>query len=93
MWEPLRFVVVHASQRAQQQAQSSALPKMLKSFWERHAPAWLLEPGWSPALPGLGDQEDGVQPHHLLLCDALGLDSSWYAGLSAQKNGRGIQPP
>jgi hypothetical protein len=20
--------------------------------WERHAPAWLLEPGWSPALPG-----------------------------------------
>jgi hypothetical protein len=20
--------------------------------WERHAPAWLLKPGWSPALPG-----------------------------------------
>ncbi len=20
--------------------------------WERHAPAWLLEPGWSPAFPG-----------------------------------------
>src|SRR5438128_12033376 len=19
--------------------------------WERHAPAWLLEPGWSPAFP------------------------------------------
>src|SRR5437870_9543306 len=22
--------------------------------WERHAPAWLLQPGWSPALPGKG---------------------------------------
>jgi hypothetical protein len=22
--------------------------------WERHAPAWLLEPGWSPAFPGGG---------------------------------------
>ena len=22
--------------------------------WKRHAPAWLLEPGWSPALPGEG---------------------------------------
>ena len=22
------------------------------SNWDRHAPAWLLEPGWSPALPG-----------------------------------------
>lgn len=25
----------------------------------------------------------GVQPHHLLVCDALGLDSSWYAAPSA----------
>src|SRR5712691_4189455 len=26
---------------------------VLRGFpWERHAPAWLLEPGWSPALPG-----------------------------------------
>jgi hypothetical protein len=25
----------------------------------------------------------GVQPHHLLVCDALGLDSSWYAVPSA----------
>jgi transposase len=45
----------------------------------------------------IGDQEIeqiyGVQPHHLLLCEALGLDSSWYAVPSAQKNGRGIQPP
>jgi transposase len=24
-------------------------------------------------------QLSGVQPHHLLVCDALGLDSSWYA--------------
>ena len=23
----------------------------------------------------------GVQPHHLLICDALGLDHSWYAAL------------
>ena len=39
------------------------------------------------------EQLYGVQPHHLLLCDALGLDSSWYAVPSAQKNGRGIQTP
>src|SRR5262249_51274658 len=34
-----------------------ALPQDLlcKSLcWERHALAWLLEPGWSPALPGFG---------------------------------------
>jgi hypothetical protein len=24
-------------------------------------------------------QVSGVQPHHLLLCDALGLDHAWYA--------------
>jgi hypothetical protein len=45
----------------------------------------------------IGDQEVepiyGVQPHHLLLCDALGLDSSWYEVPSAQKNGRCIQTP
>jgi transposase len=45
----------------------------------------------------IGDQEVeqvyGVQPHHLLLCDALGLDSSWYKVSSAQKNGRCIQTP
>jgi hypothetical protein len=35
----------------------------------------------------------GVQPSHLVVCDALGLDSSWYAVPSAQKNGRGIQTP
>ena len=39
------------------------------------------------------EQIYGVQPHHLLLCDALGLDSSWYAVPSAQKNGRCIQTP
>ena len=28
-------------------------PPVPQSFsWERHAPAWLLEPGWSPAIPG-----------------------------------------
>jgi len=45
----------------------------------------------------IGEQEVeqvyGVQPHHLLLCDALGLDSSWYNVPSTQKNGRGSQPP
>src|SRR5712691_3025708 len=40
-----------------------------------------------------GEQVYGVQPHHLLCCDALGLDRSWYEAPSAQKNGRGIQPP
>lgn len=35
----------------------------------------------------------GVQPHHLLRWDALGLDSSWSAVPSAQKNGRYIQTP
>ena len=38
-------------------------------------------------------QLSGVQPYHLLVCDALGLDSSWYAVPSAQKNGRDIQTP
>jgi hypothetical protein len=45
----------------------------------------------------IGDQESaqvyGVQPHHLLCCDALGLDRSWYEAPSAQKSGRGIQTP
>src|SRR5262249_13269395 len=31
----------------------------------------------------------GIQPYHLLVCHALGLDPSWYAVPSAQKNGRG----
>jgi len=35
----------------------------------------------------------GVQPYHLLVCDALGLDSSWYAVPSAPKNGRDMQTP
>ena len=45
----------------------------------------------------IGDQEVvqvyGVQPHHLLICDALGLDSSWYEVSSAHKNGRCGQTP
>jgi len=45
----------------------------------------------------IGDQEVGqiygVQPHHLMFCDALGLDHSWYMAPSAQKNARGIQTP
>jgi hypothetical protein len=35
----------------------------------------------------------GIQPYHWLVCDALGLDSSWYAVPLAQKNGRDIQTP
>jgi len=35
----------------------------------------------------------GVQHYHLLVCDALGLDSAWYEASSAQKNERGIQAP
>ena len=38
-------------------------------------------------------QLSGVQPHHRLVCAALGLDSSWYAMSSSQKNGRDIQTP
>jgi hypothetical protein len=45
----------------------------------------------------IGEQEvtqlSGVQPHHLLVCDALGLDASWYVMPSIQKNGRDIQTP
>ena len=35
----------------------------------------------------------GVQLYHRLVCDALSLDSSWYAVPLAQKNGRDIQTP
>jgi transposase len=38
-------------------------------------------------------QAYGIQPHHLLICEALGLDSSWYEAPSAQKNGRDFQTP
>jgi hypothetical protein len=45
----------------------------------------------------IDDQEvallSSVQPHHLLVCDALGLDSSWYSVPSVPKNGRDIQTP
>ena len=37
-------------------------------------------------------QISGVQPHHLLVCDALGLDSSWYAVPSAQKTAGTFRP-
>src|SRR3954468_4526759 len=39
------------------------------------------------------EQVYGVQPYHLLFCDALGLDHTWYEAPSAQKNVRRIQPP
>ena len=35
----------------------------------------------------------GVQPYHRLVCDALGLDSSWYAVPLTQKSGRDVQTP
>jgi hypothetical protein len=35
----------------------------------------------------------GVQPHHLLLCAALGLASSWYEAHSVHKNVRYVQTP
>jgi len=35
----------------------------------------------------------GVQPHHLLVCDALALDSSWYAVPSAPKIDQFSQSP
>ena len=38
-------------------------------------------------------QISGVQLHHRLVCDALGLDSSWYEVPSAQKSGRDFQTP
>ena len=45
----------------------------------------------------IDDQEvvqlSGIQAYHLLVCDALGLDSSWYAVPSSKKNGRDIQTP
>ena len=40
-----------------------------------------------------GEQLYGVQPHHLLICDALGLDASWYAVSSCQKDGKDSQAP
>jgi hypothetical protein len=48
-------------------------------------PLWIEEPGGTPL--------SGVQPSPLLVCDALGLDSSWYEASSAQKNGKDIQTP
>ena len=36
-------------------------------------------------------QISGVQPYHRLVCDALGLDFSWYATPSAPKNGRDMR--
>ena len=35
----------------------------------------------------------GVQPHHLLVCDALGLDHAWYEAPSAHKTDQFSQAP
>jgi hypothetical protein len=37
-------------------------------------------------------QLSGVQPQHRLVCDALGLDSSWYAVPLAQKTAGTFRP-
>jgi transposase len=39
------------------------------------------------------EQIYGVQPHHLLLCDALGLDHSWYEAPCAHKIDQFSQAP
>jgi transposase len=45
----------------------------------------------------LGDHEIvqvyGIQPHHLLICDALGLDHAWYKAPSAHKIDQFSQSP
>jgi len=38
-------------------------------------------------------QLSGVQLHHRLVCDALGLDSSWYTVPLPKNSGKGIQTP
>jgi hypothetical protein len=38
-------------------------------------------------------QITGVQPHHLLVCDALGMNHSWYAVPSAHKIDQFSQSP
>jgi len=35
----------------------------------------------------------GVQPHHLLICEALGLDHAWYEAPSAHKTDQFSQAP
>jgi transposase len=35
----------------------------------------------------------GVQPYHLLVCDALGLNHSWYEAPAAHKNGKRTDTP
>jgi len=35
----------------------------------------------------------GIQPHHLLICDALGLDHAWYEAPSGQKIDQFSQNP
>jgi hypothetical protein len=35
----------------------------------------------------------GVQPHHLLICEALGLDHSWYDAPSAHEIDQFSQTP
>jgi hypothetical protein len=35
----------------------------------------------------------GLQPHHLLICDALGLDHAWYEAPSVHKIAQCSQSP
>ena len=45
----------------------------------------------------IGDHEVaqvyGLQPHHLLICDALGLDHAWYEAPSVHKIDQFSQSP
>src|SRR5215468_7629307 len=38
-------------------------------------------------------QVHGIQEDHRIVCEAVGLDASWYEASSAQKSGRDIQTP
>src|SRR5262249_40195390 len=40
-----------------------------------------------------GHHRSGVQPHHLLVCDALGSDHAWYEVPSQQEQSAGMSYP
>ena len=48
-WAMPRLVLTSCLNRAQ-----------LRGIWERHAPAWLPEPGWSPAIPGGSNEHNSA---------------------------------
>src|SRR5713226_4670511 len=63
---------------------------VLQGFsWDRHAPAWLLEPGWSPALPG-GTLAQDLRNGHLVLSSITPLARGCWGGA---KNGNVLPNP